>query len=114
MTRILLIFLSVALITISLPFTAKVSANNYSSQEIQHFDGTIVIPVGSQSNQLRHSQALPEYGQTMDDVKKLLGTASQTDTIGEPAITRWYYPDQRLTVYFEGERVLRSVIHNTP
>lgn len=114
MTRTLLNFISVAVMTLILPFTAKVAADDHSSNEIQQSDGTVMIPVGNQSHQLRQSLLLPEYGQTMTSVKEMLGTPQETDTIGTPVITRWHYPELNLTVYFEGNRVLRSVIHNTP
>ncbi|MFK0570909.1 hypothetical protein [Endozoicomonas sp.] len=111
--KTLLNFLSVTLITVMLPFTAKVAAND-SSREIQRADGTIMIPVGSQSHQLRQSLSLPEHGQTMEMVKEMLGVPQKTDVIGEPVITRWHYPEHNLTIYFESNRVLRSVVNNTP
>ncbi|WP_083232500.1 hypothetical protein [Endozoicomonas atrinae] len=113
MNRALLTLLSVTFLNFCILFTAEVSASSLTP-ESPHSDGTIIVPVGSQSQQLRQSLALPEHGQTMDEVRQILGNASQTETIGEPAITRWYYPDQKLTVYFEGNRVLRSVVHNAP
>ncbi|USE38950.1 outer membrane protein assembly factor BamE [Endozoicomonas sp. SCSIO W0465] len=113
MTRTLLTLLSVTLLNFCLPFTTEVLANSPAS-EAPGANSIITVPVGSQSQQLRQTLALPEHGQTMDEVREMLGSASQTETIGEPAITRWYYPDQKLTVYFEGNRVLRSVVHNMP
>ncbi len=74
----------------------------------------MAIPVGSQSMELRQSRTLPEYGQTMNAVEKLLGSPQKTDSIGKPVITRWFYPQQNLTVYFEGKHVLRAVLENMP
>ncbi len=110
-TRTLLNFLSATLIALSMPLAAEISANSHRPETL-HSNGIIKVPVGSQSQQMRQSLSLPEHGQSMDEVRKMLGNASQTETIGEPPITRWYYPEQQLTVYFEGKRVLRSVIQN--
>ena len=105
--------LSVTVAIICSSYIVKVTANEPAPDQTLYSEGITVTPVGSQSRQLRQSLALPEHGHTMDKVREMLGNASQTETIGDPAITRWYYPDQKLTVYFEGNRVLRAVVHNT-
>ena len=73
-----------------------------------------VVPVGSQSMSIRQSRTLPKLGQTMDAVKQLLGDPKRTESIGKPVITRWFYPQHNLTIYFEDQRVLRSVLENLP
>ncbi|WP_257294313.1 hypothetical protein [Endozoicomonas sp. YOMI1] len=106
--------LSVTVAIIFSSYIVKVTANELAPDQTLYSEGITVTPVGSQSQALRQSLALPKYGQTMDEVREMLGNARQTETIGEPAITRWYYPDQKLTVYFEGKRVLRAVVDITP
>lgn len=68
------------------------------------------IAVGKQSPQLRSQLQPPEHNQTMDQVIGMLGDPKQIYTIGQPVITRWSYGN--MTVYFEGDRVLRTVVHN--
>ncbi|MBO9493944.1 hypothetical protein J7438_07570 [Thalassotalea sp. G20_0] len=106
--------LSVTIAIICSSSIVQVTANELAPDQTPYSEGITVTPVGSQSQELRQSLALPKYGQTMDTVREMLGNPSQTETIGEPAITRWYYPDRKLTVYFEGKRVLRSVVDITP
>ena len=108
MNRTLLTFLSVILPTFCLPFAQA----NSNTPETLHSDRTVIIPVGSQSKQLRQSLSLPEHGQTMDEVRKMLGNANKTETIGTPPITRWHYPEKKITIYFENNKVLRSVLSN--
>ena len=73
---------------------------------------SISVPVGSQSEELRRTILLPEYGQSMQSVEERLGAPELSDTIGQPAITKWRYKD--MTVYFEGKTVLRTVVHFKP
>lgn len=72
----------------------------------------ITVPVGSQSSRLRSQLQLPEHQHTMEQVIQMLGEPKQIYTIGQPVITRWSYGN--MTVYFERDRVLRTVVHNTP
>ncbi|WP_440995416.1 hypothetical protein [Arhodomonas sp. SL1] len=58
----------------------------------------------------------PPNGATMEAVRARLGSPQRRlDPVGEPAITRWQYPE--VTVYFEGERVIHTVarpLHRDP
>ena len=71
---------------------------------------SIAILVGSQSEDLRRTLLLPKQGQSKTSVEDLLGPPEQSKTIGKPAITTWRYKD--MTVYFEGNTVLRAVVHH--
>ncbi|WJW76772.1 hypothetical protein QVG61_06735 [Thiohalobacter sp. IOR34] len=52
----------------------------------------------------------PRSGQTMEAVRARFGEPQQIlGPVGEPPITRWVYQD--FTVYFEGSRVIHSVLH---
>lgn len=52
----------------------------------------------------------PRRGMTMDKVQNELGQpVSKTDSVGQPPITRWTYPDR--DVYFEYSTVLHVVAH---
>lgn len=73
---------------------------------------TIAVPVGSQSEDLRSTLLMPEYGQSMQSVEDRLGPPQAADTVGTPPITTWKYKD--MTVYFEGKTVLRTVVHHKP
>lgn len=54
----------------------------------------------------------PTRGITMDKVKQQIGAAkTELPSVGEPPITRWEYADY--TVYFEHDRVITSVFHET-
>ncbi len=51
----------------------------------------------------------PERGMTMDQIVQTWGEPQQRiGPVGEPPISHWVYPD--FVVYFEGDRVLHSVI----
>lgn len=53
----------------------------------------------------------PERGLSMDTVRARFGDPGQKiGPVGEPPITRWVYGDY--TVYFEGNRVIHSVVHS--
>jgi len=51
----------------------------------------------------------PEHGLTMDQIVQGWGEPQQRlGPVGEPPISQWVYAD--FVVYFEGDRVLHSVI----
>ncbi|WP_426417839.1 hypothetical protein [Aestuariirhabdus sp. LZHN29] len=54
----------------------------------------------------------PQFGATMVQVEERYGAPMNQKTIGTPPITTWSY--ERFSVYFEGDRVLRSVLHKKP
>ncbi len=52
----------------------------------------------------------PERGLTMDEVRARFGNPAEVvGPVGKPQITRWVFGDY--TVYFEGNRVIHSVVH---
>ncbi len=52
----------------------------------------------------------PASGSTMDEVRTRFGDPAEViGPVGEPPITRWVFADY--TVYFEGNRVIHSVVH---
>jgi hypothetical protein len=54
--------------------------------------------------------ALPENGQSMDDVRARFGDpATRNAAVGDPPITRWDY--DRFSVYYEYGLVLFTVLH---
>ena len=54
----------------------------------------------------------PARGITMGKVKQQIGVAkTELPPVGQPPITRWEYED--FTVYFEHDRVITSVFHET-
>ena len=56
--------------------------------------------------------AMTMRGKTMDKVKQQFGAAkTELPPVGEPPITRWQY--ENCTVYFEHDRVITSVFHET-
>ena len=61
------------------------------------------LPVGGSA-----PSALPANNVTMASVIEAFGEPSRrAPAVGEPPITRWYYP--AFTVYFEHDRVITSV-----
>jgi hypothetical protein len=55
------------------------------------------------------SAQMPKPGSSMQAVKEKFGSPSQEiPAVGNPPISRWEYPGY--VVYFEGERVLHTVI----
>lgn len=76
------------------------------SAAASHAD-TLVIPVGSQG--IDSAIERPQQGQTQSAVEAKFGAPAQrTPAVGQPPITRWDYP--QFTVYFESDRVIRSVL----
>lgn len=64
------------------------------------------IPVGQQSQQ---NTEKPEHGMRSQDVEAHYGApASKHGPIGNPSIHYWEY--ESFTVYFEGDRVIHTVI----
>lgn len=52
----------------------------------------------------------PQRGLSMDSVRARFGNPMDViGPVGEPPITRWVFADY--TVYFEGNRVIHSVVH---
>ena len=97
-------------LTVTVPFaSANIAA---SSQPLS--EGETLIPVGSQVAQPRGAATPPIHGQTMTDVLQNLGTPEKSDTVGKPAISRWFYPERNMTVYFEDKKVLHTVVRQSP
>ncbi|MCL6414773.1 outer membrane protein assembly factor BamE [Aestuariirhabdus sp. Z084] len=69
---------------------------------------TIRIGVGQQSSG-DSAMKRPQPGSSMEQVEEKFGSPEDENTVGEPPITTWRYDS--FTVYFEGERVLRAVLH---
>lgn len=70
------------------------------------FSDTLVID----AVQAKAGVERPAQGNTMADVEARFGKPqSVIEAVGQPPITRWVYDG--FTVYFEGDRVLHSVIH---
>ncbi|WP_417779786.1 phosphodiesterase [Stutzerimonas xanthomarina] len=68
----------------------------------------IKIPVGQQG---LANVPLPSRGDATIDVLDRFGLADEEHpAIGQPPITRWDYRD--FSVYFEGNRVIDSVVHH--
>ncbi len=88
-------------LTLSLPGLAT-NTNPESS--------TITISVGNQSLALREQLQLPQQNQSMHKVLDMLGEPNNVIAVGKPKITRWIYDN--MTVYFEGDQVLRAVVHH--
>lgn len=52
----------------------------------------------------------PDKGQNMASVESRYGKPAEVvPAVGQPPITRWVYDG--FTVYFEGDKVLHSVVH---
>lgn len=70
----------------------------------------IAIPIGAQGIS---GLSLPKKGLTMDEVESIHGSAKiQHEATGKPPITRWEYDNY--VVYFEGNRVIHSVLRHKP
>lgn len=67
----------------------------------------VVVPVGIQGD--RNHADYPRTGTTQASVRAAWGEPKTIDgPVGEPAITQWGY--QNFIVYFEGNRVLHTVL----
>lgn len=65
------------------------------------------VPVGSQAD--RGAQNVPRVGTTQASVKASWGQPAAIEgPIGQPPITQWNYGN--FVVYFEGDRVIHSVL----
>lgn len=72
----------------------------------------VQIPVGQQQGALTEEQ-LPQNGIKKSQVEERFGEpVERREAVGEPPISSWVYEDY--VVYFEGDRVLRSVLQHTP
>ena len=92
--------LIITLIITAIYATADVAAQSTSSQ-----------PQGQAMDKGMKTKT-PKRGITMDKVKQEFGDAKTAlPAVGEPPITRWQYEDY--TVYFEHDRVITSVFHET-
>ncbi|BFM11493.1 hypothetical protein R50072_16460 [Simiduia litorea] len=70
----------------------------------------IAIPVGHQGIS---GLDLPKKGLTMTQVESAHGSAAvKHEATGQPPITRWEYDNY--IVYFEGDRVIHSVLRHKP
>ncbi len=70
----------------------------------------VAIPAGKQGNS---DVKRPHTGLSMDQVTAKFGApGEQMPAVGSPPITRWVYDS--FTVYFEGDRVIHSVLHAAP
>ncbi len=70
----------------------------------------IAIPAGQQGNT---AVKRPHTGLSMDQVTAKFGAPDQQlPAVGTPPITRWVYGS--FTVYFEGDRVIHSVLNAAP
>ncbi|RRJ84676.1 hypothetical protein [Aestuariirhabdus litorea] len=68
----------------------------------------IRVDIGQQSPELA-DMARPQAGETMQAVEQAYGAPQSQSTVGSPPITTWRY--ENFSVYFEGDRVLHSVLH---
>lgn len=69
----------------------------------------LVIPVGEQGAD-KASLERPVRWMTMTEVEEKFGAPlSKASPVGTPAISNWEYPEYR--VYFEGDRVLHTVLN---
>lgn len=69
---------------------------------------TLRIPVGQQG---QSQGPLPTRGDTKNQVLERFGLADEErPAVGQPPITRWDY--REFSVYFEGNRVIDSVVHH--
>jgi hypothetical protein len=68
----------------------------------------IRIPVGQQG----HTETtMPNRGDSKNQVLDHFGLADEEHpAVGQPPITRWDY--REFSVYFEGNRVINSVVHH--
>lgn len=72
----------------------------------------VQIPVGQQSGSASTDQ-LPRNGMEKSQVAQQFGEPQEREgAVGEPPISRWEY--EHYVVYFEHDRVLRSVLKHSP
>ena len=94
------LFLALMCLIINLSLVNGALANPAEDTIIGKTPSKLVVPVGDQSQDLRKSMALPEPGNAMDSVRTLLGNPTKTDAVGNPVITRWYYPNKGINSIF--------------
>lgn len=75
------------------------------------FAETVAVPLGQQGKAWNIDA--PRTGLNMSEVQARFGEPlSQAGPVGDPPIFTWVYG--QFTVYFEGDRVIHSVIKYTP
>jgi hypothetical protein len=73
------------------------------------FAEVVQIPIGQQGDQTIER---PTLGMSKEEVEKRFGEPVKwTEAKGQPPISSWDYP--KFKVYFEGERVIHSVVKHT-
>ncbi len=78
----------------------------FSAPPLAAGDTLLLDAIAERAASLPH----PGRGQTMEQVYDKFGPARQElPAVGEPPITRWVY--EKFTVYFEHDRVIKTVIH---
>ena len=71
----------------------------------------VAVPVGQQSAEIDRS-GLPTNGMSKNEVYTTYGAAlKEYPAVGEPPISRWKF--ESFTVYFEHEKVVHAVAHQT-
>ncbi len=72
---------------------------------------TLTIYVSEQSQD--HQISTPNHGQDMELVRQTYGSPQQMQgPVGNPPISVWRY--EQFTVYFERDKVIRTVVHHKP
>lgn len=72
---------------------------------------TLKIYVSEQATE--QQMPVPSHGQSMESVRQSYGTPQKMqDPVGNPPISVWRY--DQFTVYFERDKVIRTVIHHKP
>ncbi|AOY87418.1 hypothetical protein BKP64_04045 [Marinobacter salinus] len=65
------------------------------------------VPVGTQAD--RNQESFPKTGMSRSSVQATWGEPDEIrGPVGEPPISQWHYQD--FVVYFEGDRVLHTVL----
>lgn len=68
------------------------------------------VPVGSQAD--RQQADLPTNGMSQSSVRASWGNPMRVEgPVGQPPISQWHY--QSFVVYFEGDRVIHSVLKHS-
>ncbi len=67
----------------------------------------IRVPVGAQAD--REQSSFPRSGMSQSSVRTSWGAPMEINgPVGQPAIAQWHY--QNFVVYFEGDRVIHTVL----
>ena len=95
----------------SIPFTAALVLTLLSPQAALQAE-VIQIPIASQGSALKDIPR-PRTGMHRNAVHEQFGTPQAINgPVGEPPISRWYYP--QFVVTFEHEHVIHTVLKHTP